>query len=472
MIWRIAQKELLDMSRDTRFRAAFAVTSVLLLLALAVGWSHWNTVRAERENAQAKDWEVWTAQGPRNPHSAAHFGRYLFKPAAPLAFFDRRVDSYLGVALHAEAHTQTPAQYRPADDIGEIARFGEMTAATVLEVVVPLVIVLLAFGAFAGEREQGTLRQLLSLGVAPRQLLAGKGIGVGAAILAVVLPAAAIGSLVLLSGSPAAGDTALRYLTLMAGFCLYYIAFIGIALGVSAISGSSRTALVVLLGIWAVNSLLMPRLAADFANRAHPVPDATEFFAQIRSDLRNGLDGHDPADKRREALQAKVLAQYEVSKVEDLPVNFDAIAMQSGEEYGNMVLDKHYASLWSRYERQATAKRIFAAASPLLAMQPVSMAMAGTDLAAHRSFTESAERYRRGFIASLNNHMRDHSKTGDWDWTADTAFWKEAPPFTYQPPSYAGLLPAQGANLVVLGLWALGSLLFAATAVRRVRAEG
>lgn len=159
MIWRVARKELLDMSRDSRLRIACITTAAVLIVAFAVGFVQWNHVRTEGASAQAKDWEVWTAQGPRNPHSAAHFARYLFKPAAPMAFFDRGVDSYLGVALHAEAHTQTPAQYRPAEDGGEIARFGEVTAATVLQAVLPLVIVPLAFGAFAKEREQGALRQ-------------------------------------------------------------------------------------------------------------------------------------------------------------------------------------------------------------------------------------------------------------------------------------------------------------------------
>ena len=42
---------------------------------------------------------------------------------------------------------------------------------------VSLLIVLLTFGALAGERERGTLRQVLSLGVRPRDLVLGKALG-------------------------------------------------------------------------------------------------------------------------------------------------------------------------------------------------------------------------------------------------------------------------------------------------------
>jgi hypothetical protein len=46
----------------------------------------------------------------------------------------------------------------------------------------PLFIVLVTCNVMSGEREQGTLRQLLSLGVKPRDLIAAKGLGIAAAL--------------------------------------------------------------------------------------------------------------------------------------------------------------------------------------------------------------------------------------------------------------------------------------------------
>ena len=101
---------------------------------------------------------------------------------AASSLVDTGIDPYVGVAAWLEAHKQNEFKYRPAQDRTAVQRFGELTAAEVLQVLLPLFIVLMTFSAFSGEREQGTLRQLLSLGVRPRELLAGKALGVAAAL--------------------------------------------------------------------------------------------------------------------------------------------------------------------------------------------------------------------------------------------------------------------------------------------------
>lgn len=472
MFLTIARKELTELTRDGRFRLAFSLAAGLLLVALGLGWLSYRQAAAQRGAAQAEDRRVWLSQGPRNPHSAAHFGRYLFKPTTPLSFLDQGLNPFLGVAAYVEAHTQTPLRDRAADDATALARFGELTAAGVLQLLVPLLIILVTFGAFAGEREAGTLRQLLSLGVPGRSLLFGKAAGLSAALFAILLPLTVLGSAALLWSGVQEGQASVPRLGLMIlGYLLYFGALAGVALGVSALTRSSRTALVALLGFWMVNCLLVPRLAADAASRFYPVPTAQAFLETVKRDMKLGIDGHDPQDKRVEELKTRLLAQYKVAKAEELPINFDAVAMQAGEEHGNEVLDHHYNRLWARYEQQARVSQAFSAVAPLLALRPYSMAMAGTDLMLHRSFSVEAEQYRRGFIALLNNHMRDHSKTGDWDWKADTSFWAQAPDFSYRVPATAEALAAQAGNLAVLAVWCAAALLFALWAVGRMPVE-
>lgn len=471
MIFRVARKEFLETSRDGRFRISFAILAILLLTSLAVGWVSFREAAAQRQMAQAEDRRVWNSQGPRNPHSAAHFGRYLFKPVSPLTFVDQGLTPYLGVAAYVEGHTQTPARHRPTDDGGELARFGELTAASALQILVPLLIVLLSFGALAGEREQGTLRQLASLGVPPRNLLLGKAAGMTMAFLLLLVPVTLLGvAALLMNGSESAASTT-RLLILAGGYLLYFAAFVFLSLAVSALAPSSRTALVLLLGFWTVNSFLLPRFSSDLADRLHPIPSTQSFYETVANDLKNGIDGHDSEDKHLAELKTALLAQYKVVKVEDLPVNFDAIAMQEGEEMGNTVLDRHYGRLWNQYQRQARVEQWMSVAAPLLAVRPYSMAMAGTDLATHRAFTGTAEQYRRVFIRFLNNYMRDHSKTGEWNWKADVSFWATAPDFQYSPPTLADLLPGQTGNLLILAGWCAVTFAFALWAVRHMRIE-
>ncbi len=91
---------------------------------------------------------------------------------------DTGIDPYVGVAAWLEAHRQNEFRYRPAQDRTSIQRFGELTAAEILQSLLPLFIIMLAFR----EREAGTLRQVLCLGVTRRDLLASKALGVAGAM--------------------------------------------------------------------------------------------------------------------------------------------------------------------------------------------------------------------------------------------------------------------------------------------------
>ena len=123
---------------------------------------------------------------PANAHAAAHYGVYVFKPVAPLSVFDRGLQPFVGSTVYLEAHRQNQAAFLPAQDSTSMRRFGDLTAAACLQLLLPLLIILFAFGALAGERESGTLRQVLSLGVRPASLVFGKAMGLGGA-LAVLL---------------------------------------------------------------------------------------------------------------------------------------------------------------------------------------------------------------------------------------------------------------------------------------------
>ncbi len=185
----IAAKEMREVFRDGRFRALSAVILTLLVASLALGWKRYVEVSQQHEAARKATRQNWLAQGTKNPHSAAHYGVYAFKPRNVLSFVDQGVDPYTGVAVWLEAHKQNDFKYRPVQDANALARFGDLTAAAVLQILVPLLIVLLAFSAFAGEREQGTLRQLLAIGIPRQSLVAGKAAGLAAAMSLVLIPA-------------------------------------------------------------------------------------------------------------------------------------------------------------------------------------------------------------------------------------------------------------------------------------------
>ncbi|MEW6280660.1 MAG: ABC transporter permease subunit, partial [Candidatus Eremiobacterota bacterium] len=189
MIRSVAAHQLRLLWRDGSLRWGGGLLLLLMLLSLGLGWQNLAAARSEIEQARSGERRRWLEQGSKNPHSAAHWGVYAFRPRLAPAAIDPGLDPYLGVAVWVEAHKQNAAMFRPADDSTGLARWARLTPAFVLQKLVPLGLILFAFGAVAGERERGTLRQVLALGVNGRILLLGKAVGIATALTLLLSPA-------------------------------------------------------------------------------------------------------------------------------------------------------------------------------------------------------------------------------------------------------------------------------------------
>lgn len=473
MITKIAYKEFIETLRDRRFFVSALIVGGLLLAALALGWQHSSQVRRQHEAAEAATRRQWLNQGEKGPHSAAHYGVYAFKPQMPLSFVDRGIEAYTGAAVWLEAHKQNEFRYRPAQDQTALARFGELTAATVLQILLPLLIILLAFTAFVGEREAGTLRQVLSLGVRPSQLAFGKVLGI-VGVLALLLVPAVVTGVAALNFAADDGESAphyVRMILLSICYLLYLGIFLAMTLAVSAQASSARLALLVALGFWIMSCLIAPRVATDIARRLHPTPSAFEFAKVMEADIKNGIDGHNPADTRLANLRNQTLQRYGVNRLEDLPVNFAGIMLQAGEEHGNRVYDKHFGNLWDAFERQNRVRQICAVLAPQLAVATLSRGLAGTDFAQHRNFAAAAENHRRLLIETVNNDLTRNARYGHTSYTAGADLWKQVPEFQYAAPGMAWVVRQQIGSITVLVLWFAISALAMFWAVRRMRVQ-
>jgi ABC-2 type transport system permease protein len=247
---------------------------------------------------------------------------------------------------------------------------------------------------------------------------------------------------------PAAGTARFALLALV--YVLYLGIFLLLTLAVSARASSSRLALVLLLGFWGLNCLLAPRALSDMAAALHPLPEPVAFKARLQAALGD-VEGA-PADMLRERTRA-LMNQYGVARAEDLPLNLAGVSLQVGEDHGYEVFDKFYGELFSPMEAQNRFLQRSAAVFPLLGVQALSMALAGTDLAQHRDFTRAAEDHRRAEIKIINDDILAHPVKAGEVHLGDRELWAKVPEFAYEPPGVGWVLAQHSTALAILLAW-------------------
>lgn len=459
----LVTKELREIARDGRFWIVGVAIATLLATALAFGLRQTAAVRAERTAAQSRADTHWREQGDKNPHVAAHYGTYVFKPAGPLPFVDPGVELFTGASVRIEAHRRNAAEGSRAPDGAGLARFGQLSVASVLQLLVPLLIVGIAFSAWTAERERGTLRQLQSLGVAPGVLFAGKTIGLGAALGLLLVPAVLLGAITTAVVSGGSGDdagsvgTLTRTIALAVAYAVYFAAFLVFALYASAIAPSSRIALVALLGFWVLTSLVLPRAAADLAARVAHAPSHAQMAQAVQRSMERGLPGGPTRDERVSTITETMLERQGFAGSELLmdPALLASIELQAEAAFESEVIDHHYEQMARAIEVQERWVQRAALLSPFVAIRSLSMAFAGTDYAHHRHFSDAAEVHRRALVEMLNRELGERGGTDAWSYRAGRELWERAPVMRYEPPSFGWVIERQATSAAMLLAWLL-----------------
>ncbi len=470
----VAKDELRLMRRNRVAVVAFCLLVLLALVAAFVSWSHQRGIAEQRTRFQAHATEAFDAQPDRHPHRVVHYGHFIFRPLGPLAAFDPGVDAFTGSSMFLEGHRQNTANFGDVRQSSLLVRFGQLTPAFVLQVIAPLLLIFLGYGVVARERQQGTLRQLLVQGVSAPQLVGGKLLALGVVAILIGLPGM-LGFL-LIAGQP--GSLAGPMLLIAGGYAAYLALWSVLVVLASALAPRSRDALLALIALWAVVVILLPRVAPDIAAQTHPLATRLETDIAIKRDLRQLGDSHNPDDPFFTAFKQKVLRDYGVTRVEDLPVNYKGLLGMEGEKLTSGLFDQYANKSFATQAAQSDLMDSFGIASPTLALRRLSMAAAGTDLNGHRRFLEQAEAYRYDLVQRLNKLQADAVTYAD-DTAQDAGAdqrkriaadnWQAMPAFTFKPASAGDLTKAAMPGLIMLLIWLLIAALALIPTARRLQ---
>lgn len=444
-------------SRNTK--AIFSFFIMFLGFALWIGEQE---RQHHQELAKKYSQEVrqrWEANPDKHPHRMAHYGYVVFREKFPLSFFDYGMDAYTGKSVFLEAHKQNTVNFSEAGHSSSLLRFGQVSVAMILQLLMPLFLFFLGYDLIAKEKEQGILKLLFTQGISWQTLILGKTLGLLLASLIILLPTALFGLILLLSNTVEI-DIILRYGLLILSYSIYFFIISLIAVLVSAQSQTAKSSLMKLIGCWLFLIFILPRIAQVVGQNLYPAPSKIEFDKNVEAELIKQGDSHNPDDLHYKALKDSIIRAYGVDSIQKLPFNYAGFVMKEGEKLSSETYNRHQARLVEIYKNQQNVFRMTAFINPFVAIKNISMALTGTDFYSYNDFQTQAEKFRYQLAQTMNELQIKHignkvKNSSDKKAKLDRKEWLNFPDFKHKFSSIKSAFDTEKISFVALLFWVM-----------------
>ncbi len=286
----IIKRELLDNLKSTQFIVLF-VASLVLFAASSI-------LSVVGHETQMKSYAEKTIEAGQHPSTSS----VTLYPAPEMLSF---ISHGSAKSLPAE-YTLLPGGYfleRGATDTNyKLPDMPELDWSFIIKLVFSLLVILIGYDTIAGERQQGTLRLLLSAPIGRAQLLAAKYVAILATVAAALLCGmllALIVAILWLPGLLTLNTLAAALMTFLLAM-LYLSVFALLCLVVSSAVHQSSFALLLLLAAWVLFTIIIPDTSGILAEKSAQVPGEFQLAREVGPTIQKEIW------KRIGALQERI----------------------------------------------------------------------------------------------------------------------------------------------------------------------
>jgi len=384
MLWTLLRKEALAHLLSARFQLTVALIVILMAVggALFRGEYHrrlddFNAAEASRldELAQRAEREAPLFQ------VFSYFDQGVMARPAELGFIADGQERELPNMIEVNAfRVRTPTSQQRGNAM--IPYFSGIDWVMVVGVVLSFAAIVLTFDGFAGEKERGTLRLLLSSAVPRWMLVASKMLGATAVLLVAFLIGTLIQLIILMPAGWLVVDAALlgRMLLAFALVAVFVMIFVLLGLLISACQRSAASALMISLLLWALLIVVIPRSIVLCSAWLPRVESAEEVDEQATAALMKGREEYLHLHPKKE--NAWISGHWSPQESLDL-------ACQLWATY-----DAHTERWWRRQIRQVKLTRRMGWISPSIVVGEALESVAGSGLAGYERFLDAVLQYR------------------------------------------------------------------------------
>ncbi|HEA22924.1 hypothetical protein LCGC14_1357730 [marine sediment metagenome] len=435
-----------------------AVFAVLLLFSAFIGIENKVEQNSIRQKYQEQVHDDYVNQPDRNPHRVSHYGYLVFRERPALSFFEFGIESFAGNSVFLEAHRQNTVNLSEAGFSNGMLRFGELSMALILQLLVPLFIFFIGYGTLADLKSNGVLKIMLAQGISAKKLIWGKTLGIFSFTTAVFIGAVLLIFTIAFAVYPEelTTEVVMRSIFAVGLYTLYFFICSWVTVVVSAKSSRGGTALICLIVLWMLCGIILPKMAQNIGQGIYPAISKLEFETNITEDLEKVGDSHNPDDVYYNRFKAKTLAEFGVNDVKDLPFNYVGHLMAEGERITTELYRAHFDELITTYAKQNSIASYLSFVNPYPMLRNLSMAVTGTDMAHYIDFQKQTEAYRykqTQYFNELHKHEIDAEHSGTQ--RLDKSRFKERETFQYNKRGLFWALSNQFTTLFALFFWAI-----------------
>lgn len=400
MLRTLVKKEILDSLFSYRFLFGTILCLVVIPLGVYVNLTEYQQrmveyrelVRLYQERSEGKVYFNFKAEG--------------FRPPSILSIFAVGLENFIpNKTVTSNDGLLTSSREQGLDSM-EALLFGKMDFLFNVAFVVSLLGFILTFNSISGEKEDATLRMILSNPVPRWQILAAK---IAGNFLLILVPffVSCLAALLILNMS---GITSIFQPEIMISFgilagasLLFILSMCLLGIFISVLTHRSTTSMVVSLFIWAIIVLCWPRITPMIAEIIKPVK-SQKILNYEKTLLRRNLDkehelerrklydridaekGNQPGSRNaRNELEGEALATY------------DSAASALANQYERRIageLQRMDDEYFGRWNTQIDLARSLSRLSPVSCFTYIATELSGTGLLAMNNFSQNAKRFQ------------------------------------------------------------------------------
>jgi ABC-type transport system involved in multi-copper enzyme maturation permease subunit len=287
MFWNITKSQILENLYGIKFIVTFFICMALIVGATISGVGRYEAQQRDQVNitttndANLKEAGSW--------RSAKRVGQKIVKPATPLVVFASGLENSVGRTATVREGDFPQMEDSIYSTAPIFAVFGDLDMTFIIKIVISLFAILFTYDLISGEKERGTLKLCLANSVPRNTYMLAKSLGAFISMLIPLLIPFIIALLVLMTvgGVTFSGDEWVRILLVLLGYTFYLLTFFSIGLVVSTATKRSAVSFLILLFVWVVIVLIVPKASMMVANEINPIKSVNEVRAEQIKLTRN-----------------------------------------------------------------------------------------------------------------------------------------------------------------------------------------